>query len=162
MQIKLSKAQLIALRDISNERQERFFAAKYLAKIFKTNVIRKHDYESNSYKPVEIYELQTNAEGVNVFFDFDDENKVSIIETLVKVKNGSGFYTIFNDRYVFRENKWYVESSKTVKTIIKAGKPNIPPKTEPENNNFGGSKYSVNSENAPDEYDDYDDFEEYE
>ena len=161
MQIKLSKAQLIALRNISNERQDRFFAARYLAKIFKTNVIRKHDFEGDSDKPVEVYELQANAEGVNVFFDFDDENKVSIVETLVKVKNGSGFYTIFNDRYVFRENKWYVESSKTVKTVIKAGRQNIPYTTELDNNTIEESNV-VNSGRVPKEYDDYDDYEEYE
>lgn len=44
--IKLTKAQLLALRDFGTEQQDRLLVARFLANIFNTNVLRKHGYEN--------------------------------------------------------------------------------------------------------------------
>lgn len=84
--IKLTKAQLLALRDFGTEHQDRLLVARFLANIFNTNVLRKHGYENGKNVPTEYYELQQNADGVNVFFDYGNDGKVSFIEVLLKTR----------------------------------------------------------------------------
>lgn len=120
--IKLTKAQLLALREFGTEQQDRLLVARFLANIFNTNVLRKHGYENGKNAPTEYYELQQNADGVNVFFDYDNDGKVNFIEVLLKIPNGSGFYTIFNERYTYIQNKWIIENTKTTRTIVKTPK----------------------------------------
>lgn len=120
--IKLTKAQLLALRDFGTEQQDRLLVARFLANIFNTNVLRKHGYENGKNVPSEYYELQQNVDGKNVFYDYDNDGKVSFIEVLLKIPNGSGFYTIYNERYTYSQNKWIIENTKTTRTIVKIPK----------------------------------------
>lgn len=148
--IKLTKAQLLALRDFGTEHQDRLLVARFLANIFNTNVLRKHGYENGKNVPTEYYELQQNADGVNVFFDYGNDGKVNFIEVLLKTRNGSGFYTIFDERYTYIQNKWIIENTKTTRTIVKTPKhPNV--------QRLATGNQVINSEKDPDEDYDYKD-----
>lgn len=148
--IKLTKAQLLALRDFGTEHQDRLLVARFLANIFNTNVLRKHGYENGKNVPTEYYELQQNADGVNVFFDYGNDGKVSFIEVLLKTRNGSGFYTIFDERYTYIQNKWIIENTKTTRTIVKTPK-------HPNGQRLATDNQVINSEKDPNEDYDYKD-----